>query len=157
MFPHSVSSVRNQVSVLIWWRCHTLRWEHSDEMMPGLPSLHVLALYVLQRPETKVVKVRSPQSFALRRHRAAAARLLGCCCSKDSGKVYIDGRRSTWLLLRFLFTPHFPGGHCCNFPLCEGRCCRRSNTVPAHCSGWLIFFKILFVRMWHLTMIFENI
>ena len=88
MFPHSVSSVRNQVSVLSWLKMPHFEVRNSDEMMPGLPSLHVLALYVLQRPETKVVKVRSPQSFALRRHRAAAARLLGCgCCSKDSGKV----------------------------------------------------------------------
>ena len=90
MFPHSVSSVRNQVSVLSWLKMPHFEVRNSDEMpMPGLPSLHVLAfIRTSQRPETKVVKVRSPQSFALRRHRAAAARLLGCgCCSKDSGKV----------------------------------------------------------------------
>ena len=90
MFPHSVSSVRNQVSVLSWLKVPHFEVRNSDEMMPGLPSLHVLAFIrtYFKRPETKVVKVRSPQSFALRRHRAAAARLLGCgCCSKDSGKV----------------------------------------------------------------------
>ena len=146
MFPHSVSSVRNQVSVLIWWRCHTLRWETVMRWCRGYLVFTSLPYTYFKGRRPKLSKL-GPLKV-LPWDDTGLLLLQGCCCcSKDSGKVYIDGRRSTWLLLRFLFTPHFPGGHCCNFPLCEGRCCRRSNTVPAHCSGWLIFFKILFFRM----------